>query len=363
MKLLFHLGRLIQIATPLNLAEYPEIIPGTIMLFFQIAMYLVFRVALKATFKKAGRPMKGDPLLGVSCLTAVVFVLALSPFSSSWLVFISLVTCYILIVRSLFSIGEQLGDTGYMLTNAPVRISNEAFSWTYFIVALAIMMLCNAFSNHLRLEPQEYSRPATTEARQQLLGMGFSAEALRYLSDEDVTMLGGAVDVASFSKLLMFDARRVEQVEHRVVYGGGETYTSHTYKPGKKNIEATTVYIEMPGKVVYVMQYFFWKGGRPIWQDGILISGEPGMLDRQIVSSCLFFSKGGKEYTAPFPRLACEQITHNSMFGPCYSVMIRGALPWPLERLPGSTENWKARQIDKNWIKQGKIKLSKIRNN
>ena len=30
------------------------------------------------------------------------------------------------------------------------------------------------------------------------------------------------------------------------------------------------------GKLLYVMQYFSWQGGRPIWQDGLLLKGEQG---------------------------------------------------------------------------------------
>lgn len=218
-----------------------------------------------------------------------------------------------------------MDDTGYVLRNAPVRISNRTFGWTYFLVALTTVIICSAFYNHLQLEPQEYSLPESTEARQHLLDMEFPAEALRYLSNDDVAMLSAAVNVESFSKLLMFDAKRVE---HRESFEG-HIQISHTYEPGKKNIEATTVYVEMPENVVYVMQYFTWKGGWPVWQDGILISGETEADDKQIVSSGLFYSKGDTEYTADFPRLVCDQMARNTMFGTSYPVLITGALSYP----------------------------------
>lgn len=131
--------------------------------------------------------------------------------------------------------------------------------------------------------------------------MEFPAEALKYLGNEDVIMLSGAVNIDASSKLLMFDPKKGEHSDT----SEGYTQITHTYEPGKKNIEATTVYIEMPANVVYVMQYFSWKEGRPIWQDGILISGETEADDKQIVSSSLFYSKKGIEYIADFPRLVC----------------------------------------------------------
>ena len=321
-RLLVQLADLIMVSTPLNIADYPELTLGTIMLAFQIALFLIFQVALRDTYKKAGKLIESTPLLWAALWTVAAFLIALSPLSQSWLVFIPMMICYILIVRSLLRIGSQLDDTGYVLTNAPVRINNRTFGWAYFLIALATVISCSVYHNHLKIEPQEYHLPETTEARQHLLDMEFPAEALKYLSDEYVTVLSGAVDVEAFSKLLMLDPTRVEHQEsYRQI--------TYTYEPGKKNIEATTVYIEMPENVVYVMQYFTWKGGKPVWQDGILISGENKAWDKEIISSGLFYSKKGREYTADFPRLVCDKITRNTMFGIDHSVLIAGALSYP----------------------------------
>jgi hypothetical protein len=325
LKLLLQLIDLVWASTPLSIMDYPKLAIGSVMLPFQIAMFLVFRAALKETSKKAGRLMESDPLLWASLWTMAAYLIALSPFSNSWLIFIPMVVSYIFIVRSLYRIGDEMDDTGYVLTNAPIKISNKIFGWTYFLIAFAVVITCSVFSNHLKLEAHEYSLPKTTEARQHLLDMGFPAEALRYLSNEDLMMLSDAVNVESFSKLLMFDAKRIEHEERY----GNYTQITHTYEPGKRNMDSTTVYIELPENVVYVMQYFKWKGGQPIWQDGILISGETEADDKQIISSGLFYSKRGTEYTADFPRLICDRMTQHSMFGTYYPVLITGALSYP----------------------------------
>lgn len=325
LKLLLQLIDLVWASTPLSIMDYPKLAIGSVMLPFQIAMFLVFRAALKETSKKAGRLMESDPLLWASLWTMAAYLIALSPFSNSWLIFIPMVVSYIFIVRSLYRIGDEMDDTGYVLTNAPIKISNKIFGWTYFLIAFAVVITCSVFSNHLKLEAHEYSLPKTTEARQHLLDMGFPAEALRYLSNEDLMMLSDAVNVESFSKLLMFDAKRIEHEERY----GNYTQITHTYEPGKRNMDSTTVYIELPENVVYVMQYFKWKGGRPIWQDGILISGETATDGKQIISSGLFYSKKETEYTADFPRLICDRMTQHSMFGTYYPVLITGALSYP----------------------------------
>lgn len=322
------LTELVSVSTPLNIVDYPELALGTVMVAFQIAMFLIFHKALKETFKKANKPMTRSPLLWASLWTVASFFIALSPLNESWLVFIPMIVFYVLIVRSLLQVGEQLDDTGYVLTNAPVSISSRTFGWSYFLIALAVVITCNAYYNHLKLEPQEYQPPNITAARQHLLDMEFPAEALQYLSDEDVALLVDAVNVEVFNKMLMFDPRKVEHREG----SEGYMYIIHTYEPGKRNIQASTIYIEMPENVVYVMQYFTWLEGNPVWQDGIVIHGESKEVDaddKEIISSGLFYSKKGIKYTADFPRLVCEPITINTMFGTYYTVPIIGALSYP----------------------------------
>lgn len=325
LKLLLQLLNLISVTTPLNILVYPDIAVGSVMLAFQISIFLIFQGALNEIYKKADKSIKEKPLLWASLWTIASFLIALSPLPGSWLVFIPMVICYIFIVRSLYSIGPQLDDTGYALKNAPVKISNKTFGWAYFLMALVIVISSNAFYNHLELEPQEYNPPKINEERQHLLNMDFPAEALQYLSDKDVALLNDAVNVEASNKLLMFDPKKIEHQEG----SEGHIYITHTYEPGKRNLEASTIYIEMPENVIYVMQYFTWEGGKPVWQDGILISGETEAEDKEIISSGLFYSKKSVESIADFPRLICEKVSINTMFGVFDSVLITGALSYP----------------------------------
>lgn len=319
------LASLVVISTPLNTGDYPNFAIKVVVLAFQLAIFMVFHKALSETFKKAGKAMEKEPLLWLALWTVGAFFLALSPLSKNWLVVIFMVISYIGILISLYSVGNQLDDEGCILATAPVKISNRTLGWAYFLLTLVTVITCSAFYNHLKLEPQEYYPPSMTEGRQNLLELGFPAQALMYLSNQDVKRLDGALDVESFSKLLMFDPKKVEHVNNQEGY----TYITHSYQKGKKNIQVTTVFIEMPKNVVYVMQYFTWEGGKPVWQDGFLISGEPKADDKEIISSGLFFSRDGNNYTAGFPRLVCEKNTIKTMFGISHPVIITGALSYP----------------------------------
>lgn len=325
LKLILQLVNLISVTTPLNILNYPEIAVGSVMLIFQISIFLFFQGALNEIYKNKNQPIKDKPLLWASLWTIATFLIALSPLSKAWLIFIPMVIFYILIVRSLYSIGTQLDDMGYALKNAPVKISNKTFGWAYFLIALVIVITSSAFYNHLELEPQVYNPSEISEERQDLLNMNFPADALQYLSDKDVALLSDAVNVEASNKLLMFDPKKIEHREG----SEGHIYITHSYKPGKRNMDVSTIYIELPENVVYIMQYFTWKGGKPVWQDGILISGETQAEDKEIISSGLFYSKKGVDYIADFPRLICEKVSFNTMFGVSDSVLITGALSYP----------------------------------
>lgn len=324
-RLALHLAGLVWISTPLNTLDDITISIGTVMFVFQIIMLMVSQAALNEVYKKSGKTPEYSPFYRIAVWTAAGFFIALSPLSQSWLSAIPMIVFYILIIRSLFRIGNELDDAGYVLTNAPVKINSKTFNRGYFITALMIIIICSIFSNHLRLKPQVFYPPKMTSLRQDLVDAGFPAEALNHLNEDDVEKLIGAVNIESTSELLMYDPK---EIKHSNTYGN-HTYINFTYEPGKKNLEVTTIYIEMPENLVYVMQYFAWKGGSPLWQDGIMISGENEVSNKKIVSSGLFYSKGTISYEADFPNIICKEVVQNTFFGKSYTTAISGILSYP----------------------------------
>lgn len=327
LKLIIQLADLIRISTPLNTLGYP-VEMGMTMMLLQILLYLLYHMALKEVFGKAGKTMEEAPLIWAAFWTGAAFLMAVSPFSTSWLLFIPMMVIYYAIIKSLSGIGEQLDDTGYFLTNAPVRISNQYFGWGYIALSLMIVIACSMNFSHLRLESREHHMPLNTEVREKLLEMDFPSEALMYLKDEDVEKLTDARAVEVQRKTLMFDPKRVEHVD---TSESGFTQISYTYDPGESNAEIASIYIEMPGNMMYVMHYYIWTGGSPHWQDGLTISGESEVENKEIVSSGLFYRKNGMLYTAGFPRLINEEVTVNSMLGTYRPTLILGAFSYPFD--------------------------------
>lgn len=324
-RLLYQLSNLVIRSTPLNNMDFPEIRIGLVMLALQIVMFILYHLALKKVYQKAGKVMEGNPLIWISWWTLVVALIALSSMSSTWFVFIPMMFIYIGIARSLYQIGDQLDDARYFMINAPVRINNRRFGWTYLLATFTIVIICSMFFSHLKLEAEEYSQPISIEERQHLMDMELPPDTLRHLSNEDVMMLSEAINFEVFTEALMFDPKEIEHI----VYSEGYKQISHTYEPGNRNMEATTIYFEMPENLVYVLHYYVWKGGDPVWQDGITIQVDPNAEDVQLMSSGLFYRKKNMEYTAPFPRLVLGDVTVNTMFGPNNYVAISGALSYP----------------------------------
>lgn len=320
-KLFLHLIDIVRSTTPLVNTDYPIVI-GAVFVAFQIAMFLVFRNALRAVFHKAGKEPERDPLVWASVWTVIVFLLAVSPFANSWLAFIPTVICYILIVRSLYCIGRNMDDTGYCFTNAPVKISNRVVSYIYVILAVTIVIVCCISSNHLRLDAQEYQQPEMTQTRELLRNMGLPEEILQYLADEDIAPLADAINVETFTGILMFNKKDAEtkvSENHYVV----------TSEAGKKNMEATTVYFEMPNSELYVLHYFRWTGDSAYWQDGIQIWADTNAVNLQLISSGLLYDRDDVTYTAAFPRLVCDTVTASGFFGSSQSKQIVGAVSYP----------------------------------
>ncbi len=324
-RLALHLYDMVAISTPLG-SFGNELSPLTITLvIFHISMFPIFHIALKNVYEKSGKIMEESPLLWATLWSFLSTIIAISPISSSWLIFIPMMIFYILIIRSLISISDQLGEVGYSLKNSPVKINDQTLGWTYFLLVFVISLGLNIFFNHLRLEAHEFSKPETSILREDLLSMGYPKEALQYLSDVDVEKLKGAINVEVVNDLLMFDAKESEHIED---YGYSKQ-VSYTYEAGKKNIESSTIYIEMPENTLYVMQYFKWTGGRPLWQDGLMISGNDEVEKKELISSGLFYKKKDKDYVGDFPRISLEEVEVNSMFGVYEAKVIKASLSFP----------------------------------
>ena len=126
---------LLEAATPWQAPAVETRAPWVIVLTvcLQSGFFLLFRQALRKVFQKAGVAQEKDPLLGMAVWTVVVAFLAVSPLSQSWLAFLPTIAFYIYLCRSLYDLPDNLGDAGYALVDAPVRVSDRTVRLWYLL--------------------------------------------------------------------------------------------------------------------------------------------------------------------------------------------------------------------------------------
>ncbi|NLB21126.1 MAG: hypothetical protein GX829_10005 [Clostridium sp.] len=327
LKLLVQLVDLILLSTPLNYilnqeASFELVI---VMLIMQITMFLLFHKGLMMVYKKANKTMEDNPLIWISVWTIIAAILAYTSWNGSFIVWITMMIAYYYIARTLYHIGDHLEDARYFMTIASVKISNRVFGWSFIGISLIIVIGSGIIFSHLKLDPKEYVAPMLSEERRSLVELGFPEDLLSLLSDEDTELLSGAINIEAYSEVLMLDPKDVE-IEDR---SEGYVQITHTYEPGRTNLEATTVYIETPNNQIYVMQYFSWISGSPVWQDGITIPIAYDANKAKLVSSGLFYEKKDVEYAMPFPRLTLDEFESTYMFETSQNKIIVGALSFP----------------------------------
>lgn len=301
------------LATPF--AEGLGLTWGIVSLICRCAMFYCLRRALREVFAKSGLSQPKDPFLWALVWTVVTAAAALSPLSDSWIVFLILVMGYGCVIHSLWQVGNILGDAGYRVVNAPVKISAGWAALLYSLCCLAVVFSCGFFASRQELKPMPYAAAESSPVRQELLNSGFPKEILQELSDEDAALLSGAIHIDTVSELLMFDP--VETISGARIYN----------EPGKKNLSAVTVSAELPGNQIYILHFFSWEGAFPPQNDGFTIWGEEGI---QLISGKLIFEQDGQRFSAPIPRLSCQESAKSSAFlGSYRQVTVTGGVQYP----------------------------------
>ena len=94
------------------------------MLAVQMLLFFCFWQALRTMQKKAGTGGGAAPAAALLIWYAAVLTLAYVQYSGL-LLGLAMLGCYILILRSLFRLSREMEESGYALTPAPVRLSDE----------------------------------------------------------------------------------------------------------------------------------------------------------------------------------------------------------------------------------------------
>lgn len=305
---------LILASTPLAIQIQNEAVFYLLPIVFRLALFLSFTSAIKNVFIKANASNIQNSFLLAAVWTLSSALLAISPFSNSWLAFIVLTCFYILVIRSMYRLGEDLGSMVYSFVYTQDKLSNTVVVRGYLIICFILIVVCGTAASHSVPDFTEYKSGTASDTRNKLLEFGVPEEILTDMSDKNISMLQNAINIDVYTDLLMFDGVRANMYQEQK-------------KPKNRTIEATTVYTELPGNEVYVLIYFNWQNPKAFWNDGFTIWGEEGI---EILDGKLFYQKDNTDYEAPIPRLKYDFVTSgNSFFGVKQSKQITGGVCYP----------------------------------
>ena len=304
-QMVLQLVYLANISLPVSDPEQNLVIAMAISSSFYLALFLVFRKAIKEVFLAAKDKPNRDPLLWASLWVVLVSICAIPPLSTNIMIVVPLLVFYFLILRSLFRLGADLANVGYCLINSPVKTSKHWIGIGYLLFCLLLVVGCSIYANHITLDATRYPMAKTTEAVSTLSALGAPASCLAILSAENLSLLEETTQV------------EVDKSDLNFPTSAG---------PNLSGLNATTVFFRQPNNDLYIIVFFQRKKGSAVWNDGFYISSPEAFT---LLEGSLIYEKDGIRYHAPIPRLYSGWISVTDFFGVSDVKGITGGVSYP----------------------------------
>ncbi|MGM9652493.1 MAG: hypothetical protein ACI3XP_02530 [Eubacteriales bacterium] len=220
-----------------------------------LVLLLCFWRGMRTLQRSAGLPMHARGAAALAVWYVLICVLALVQYSGI-VIGIVILFAYGCILRSLYVLMREVDEAGYAIRTAPVRLPDGALAGVITAV-LVIGIGCGYlfFGKYdMAWAPAEESADAeTAEIRAHLLSLGFPAEVLADLSDEDIQACSGALRVvAAVQEHPVNDGRTVTERT-------GDGLSVHT-EYDVKELRITGVAVELPGERESweIFHHFLW---------------------------------------------------------------------------------------------------------
>ena len=162
---------------------YAMFLPETLIL-------LCLRNGIRAVQRKAGLPEEG----GTGLLVFRIVSMSLAIIGLTGILALIFIIVYILMLRELYKLSGKLDEAGYAISPAPVSVSDTAAKRLYTAAIAVIVLVCYLFLSRypMNWQPVEtVSRPETETVRQELVSLGFPAEILGDMTEEEILACSG----------------------------------------------------------------------------------------------------------------------------------------------------------------------------
>ncbi|MDY3013910.1 MAG: hypothetical protein SOR61_01690 [Evtepia sp.] len=308
-----------------------------------LALAVCLWEGLLEVLRKAGREAKapGGGMLVVWYLA--LYGLAIAEYQGLLLGLLMVLACA-LVLRSLYRLSKVLEETGYGITPVPVRVPDWQVAGgvlAVLAVGLALGYLLGG-TYPMQWQPlQTQENVQVAQEKDRLLQLGFPADVLNDLTDQEILACQGAVRVVVQEE--DFSMNPWGETSYREVEG--QVFET-AYD--QKELRLTGVAVELPGEPARwrVFHHFRWtlppafRGTESIQLTPVYQRVQAWGRDEGEVTGRLLCDRDGQRYTAPYYRL--EQITYTSggFFGGEYATWF-AAFSLPREReLPGVSHLW-----------------------
>lgn len=310
----FALNATIYTDSPFTEAVYPWLTVLHVLL--QFCLFIALWGAIRAVQRKAGVEVHAGSALGLVFLFALLCFLALVGYQG-WLLMLVLLAAYGKIFWNLRKVSRELDEAGYTVTACEVRLSDRALTLLLVGVMLAAIACGYWFFSQYPMNwtPRaESTDESVEEIRDHLLELGFPADVLADLTEEDVLACQDAVRVVSETQdHAMNDGRQVTEQRDGVLIRD----TVHDVE----ELRITGVAVEIAGERERWRLFFHFRwteapnffGTEAIQLPYITQLNEGWIWDRDL-SGQVLCELDGRTYTAPYYYLGLRSSTAQSSF-------------------------------------------------
>lgn len=284
----------------------------TLNLFALFLLILFLRKGFMAVQEKAGFPPHAGGATAMLMWYGAICLLALVKYNGL-ILGLGVVIAYVCIIRSLFKLSKELDEGGYSVQPAAVKMPDWAVGGA-IAAALAVCISCAyLFCDRYPMDwqPVEISQgEKTASMKAHLEKIGFPADVLEDLSEEDLLSCEGALQVV----VSRTDHPMSESQEPLSCQG------NEAGEPGVRELRITGVAVELTGEQWKIIHHFQWLvdpgfyGTEAIQLWPAYRTQSKGWASAGEVTGQVLYDEEGKTYASPYESLGTETYNQNSMF-------------------------------------------------
>ena len=302
--LTFNVLSLIYKSTPLSIKFNNIFLSALILIVFHITFLIAFRKGIREVFCKANVEYKKDPIMKLIIWRIIVTIIALTELGQIWFISMPMIIYYFYIIRLLYKLSYDIESINCMTLNTKIRFSDKSLMIGYITSCIFLVVISCVLSNYIRLDSVEVMPVKEYSNRNMLIDEGIPLKIVKDILDEDMAVLKDIVNVETVNIDFDFDNN------------------------SEKDLEATTIFIELKYNKMYAIEYFNWGEKGPHWQDGIAISNS---RDLELINGRLIYENEGINYASEIPRLNGGIVDSTDIFGQLSQEnRITGAINYPL---------------------------------